>query len=244
MKLYLRRIGAAFCLLCVSACSSGGSDGEGADDALTNEPSWSSAFGGSRECSLTKAKCAQSYDDCMEDCWDDKANASVCGELCKDNWPCLGASGEGCGLHSYKFTGGERLSELEVACEAMWDKAVACGVNILNGCSNIARVDSPDRIPNYNCLATSECNDKGRCWPAPDSSLADEICGGVEQSCRRFSCSPAAIDSLTKISPWFRSDTVAGARKCLAEKSCREIRDCVDAWAAVAFPNVAWSFFE
>jgi hypothetical protein len=174
----------------------------------------------------------------MNGCWDSAFFDPTypCSNVCKDAWPCLGSTGgTSCAVHAYDFSGGERLSALAEACNATLDHLIACGISGQIACETAAVVESPDMIERYECFSRSRCGAEERCNVQPDASLAEEICDAVASSCRESRCTVDAKKHLTADLPWFRSDTVEAAKRCLSERSCRDMHDCLDAWKFTAY---------
>jgi hypothetical protein len=231
-------------LIVASGCGSPADDAAagaaGSGRGTTVEPPWTTPFGGSRQCYVTNTECSTTYQTCKADClWHAINNPSYdCPGMCSDSWPCLGGvSSQGCAVHSYRFSGGPRLMDLEAACESAVARDKACGTRtVFDNCNTVAIVESTDMIANYECVARTPCGESPTSCSLPeDRGLENEICGKVNKYCSALTCTSDARAMLRNAFPWFRSETISAARSCLQEKSCRDITECLNAWKRTAF---------
>jgi hypothetical protein len=212
----------------------------GSGRGTTVEPPWTAPFGGSRQCYATKAECSNAYQACKSDClWRAISDPTYnCLGTCSDSWPCLGGvSSQECPVHSYHFSGGPPLMDLEAACESAVARDKACGTRtVFDNCNTVAMVESPDVIANYECVAQTPCGESPTSCSLPeDRGLENEICGKISTHCSALTCTSEARAMLRSTSPWFRADTISAARACLQEKFCREITACLNSWNYTAF---------
>lgn len=228
----------------LNACSADAGS-SGAPEANNSGAPWSAPFGASRACYVNATVCSQNYESCFSGCYSSAIyNPGYnCAGVCRDTWPCLGhPQGDTCAVHTYAFSGGEPLADLEGACESAFARDKACGTQSVSGnCKGNAKVESPEMIANYICVAEIPCNGSlTSCTPPASQALESEICNYVEKYCQVKACTAIGRTMLSHSTPWFRADTTAGAKACLQQESCRDITSCLEAWRSTAFPGVKY----
>jgi hypothetical protein len=150
-------------------------------------------------------------------------------------------------VHSYHFSGGLRLMDLEAACESAVARDGTCGTRtVFDNCNTVAIVESPDVIAIYECIAKTPCDEfPTNCSLPEDRGLENEICEHVGNYCSALTCSADARAMLRGSFPWFRTDTIRAPHQCLQEQFCRDITACLNAWRFTAFAGTSnFVFFE
>ncbi len=136
----------------------------------------------------------------------------------------------GCAESNFEAVVGGLDKAVRDACRAF---AVSCGALEEEKCEHLATVEDREIVVEaYQCLAAS-CSEEGCVLPAPDLSLAERTCGGIEEC--GWSCSVEA-EILGDAIGWLRQDVRDALEGCL-ELDCGEGRaQCVAAWLQAVYP--------
>lgn len=191
-------------------------------------------------CEARIEQCDAWLDSCTRDCdgIDDPYLNLACYDACnRHDCSCSDVDYELCDTWGYDFSLPQsRNGRVYAACARAAERNAVCGEPPLaRDCDVAARVEDPERVDVYDCMAQTSCGSSLQACTArvPVGTLGTEYCAtraacgaGVDSD---LECEPDEAASLDAASGWLGAAATHGARGCF-EEACADVVACMTAW--------------
>jgi hypothetical protein len=123
----------------------------------------------------------------------------------------------------------EEDPNLAKACIAAVENLQSCGAAVpdADACHTYAKVERPNRVAAYDCMAKLSCDQDFAACDVSVSNLGNMWCEKFESACGG-TCARGVRETLNTGGAWWRDDAIAAVNGCLS--SCDTAGSCAGAF--------------